>query len=126
MFEDEEFRLYQEAQAALHKEGTQSGAKENNPEVEGLALPGETVLSKPSGEVLEGEYVEPQEEIDPYIKNVKRLHSTGDREALMEYMRSPESEVDFREHMEIVGDRSMMEALNHNARERREPSPFDE
>ena len=126
MFEDEEFRLYQDAQAALHRDATESGTKENNAEVAGLALPGKTVLSKPSDEVLEGEYVEPQEEIDPYVQKIKRLHSAGDREALMGYMRSPESEVDFREHMEIVGDRSMMQALNHNARERKEPSPFDE
>jgi hypothetical protein len=40
-------------------------------------------------------------------------------------MRSPQSEQDFHEHMEIVGDRSMMEALNYNAQERGESSPFD-
>jgi len=124
MFEDEEFRLFQEGQAALHKGETESAAEGTNTEVEGLALSGETVLQKPSGEILEGEYVEPKEEIDPYIKNLKQLHSTGDSEAVMRYMRSPQSEQDFREHMEIVGDRSMMETLNHNARERGELSPF--
>lgn len=119
MFEDE-------AQPALRKDSTESGAKEIGPEVESLALPGDTASPKPSGEALEGEYVEPQEEIDPYISNVKRLHPAGDRETLMKYMRSSESEQDFGEHMEIVGDRSMMEALNHNAKERGEAAPFDE
>jgi hypothetical protein len=125
MFEDEEFRLFQEAQAALHKGETES-AEGDDPEGVSPVLSGETALPEPSREILEGEYVEPEEEIDPYIRNVKQLHSQGDSEATVRYMRSPQSEQDFREHMEIVGDRSMMEALNHNARERGEPPPFDQ
>ena len=124
MFEDEEFRLFQEAQSASHRKEPES-AEVNIPETDGFVLSGESKLQKPSSEILEGEYVEPEEEIDPYIRNIKQLHLAGDSETVMRYMRSPQSEQDFREHMEIVGDRSMMEALNHNAQQRGESSPFD-
>jgi len=125
MFEEKgEFCLFQEAQAALHNKETASEAV-NVTDRSGLIRSGEPAPQKASGEIVEAEYVESEEEIDPYIRTIKQLHSSGDREGLMRYMESPQSERDFHEHMEIVGDRSMMEVLNHEAQEYGGPPPFD-
>ena len=89
-------------------------------------LPFEEEASKERGpdQVPEAEYLDEEDEIDPYIKTMKRLVALGDSKAVQKYVLSTEGERDMEEHIHIDMDRSMMPTLNNEDTKRGQAPTF--